>query len=127
MSNERVLREGQYFANYVQAKEALDVYSESLNRQLVVKKSKLINGQRGNYKYVVFKFKDCRKECSPHIRINKKASGPNRNMFHVVKMRSEHHAQCAFGLNEANTSSQSPTRLMYLGLGAYNKYYIIYQ
>ena len=126
MSNERVLREGQYFANYGQVKEALNAYSTSLNQQLVVKKSKLINGELGNYKYVVFKFKDCHKKCSAHIRINRKASGPNRNMFHVVKMPSEiHYTECAFGLTVTGSSSQIQTRLMYLGLGAYNYYFII--
>ena len=118
MSNQHLIREGQYFNNYRQVKDAIDTYSAYINRQLVIKKSR---GERDNYKYVVLKLRDCRKECKPHIRIHKKVKGPNKDKYRVVSVRSEHNAECILSTHEALSllSSQIPTRLMYLGLWAY--------
>jgi hypothetical protein len=106
------IRVGQCFNEYGQLNQALADYSAAHynNCRLIKHKSKLINGEPDNYKYIVYKFKDCQVKCAPHVRINRKARGPNKGNFRVASVRNEHDIECRFFNNLG---------LTYLGLSAF--------
>jgi len=123
------IRVGQCFNEYGQLNQALADYSAAHynNCRLIKHKSKLINGEPDNYKYIVYKFKDCQVKCAPHVRINRKALGPNKGNFRVASVRNEHDIECRFFTiarpsAAASSFSQVPRRLTYLGLSAFYVY-----
>jgi hypothetical protein len=91
MYPQSALRVDQCFNEYGQLKQAIADYSVAHNNcRLIKHKSKLIHGKTDNYKYIVYKFKECQVKCAPHIRVNRKARGPNNGKFYVASVRNEH-------------------------------------